>query len=117
MNRKTDPNQRLRLPSYGKQLVALRKAGYVPAQNIVLALDWDLGAIFPRVVVPNDIPTQQIDLSFIAGLEVLIAYRRAQAYRVNELVERALEFQPLALHACNVEGIWSFIKMGSEVKE
>lgn len=115
MSGQTNPRQCLRLPPYGKQLVTMRTAGQVPAQNIVLALDWSLGAIFPRVVIPENLQIQQINLGFIAGLEVLIAYRRAQAYRVNELVERALEFHPRALHACNIEGSWSFIKMGSEV--
>ncbi|MDO9120896.1 MAG: hypothetical protein Q7U31_03850 [Anaerolineaceae bacterium] len=115
MSGQTDPLQRLRLPPYGKQLVAMRKAGQVPAQNVVLALDWSLGAIFPRVVIPDALQIQQIDLSFIAGLEVLIAYRRAQAHRVNELAQHALQFHPKALYSCSTEGIWSFIKLGSEV--
>jgi len=115
MNGQANPRQRLRLPPYGKQLVAMRKAGQVPSQNVVLALDWNLGAIFPRVVIPEDLQIQQIDLSFIAGLWVLMAYRRAQASRVNELAQHALQFHPKSLHACNVEGGWSFIKMGSEV--
>ena len=115
MSGQTNPRQCLRLPPFGKQFAAMRRAGQVPVKNMVIALDWNLGAIFPRVVIPDDLPVQQTDLAFIAGLEVLIAYRRVQAHRVNELAQHALQFHPKALHSCSTEGIWSFIKMGSEV--
>lgn len=106
-------SQRLRLPPYGKALAAMRRAGQVPAQDIVIALDWNLGAAFPRVVVPDDLPVEKIDLSFIAGLWVIIAYRKAQAYMVGTLAQHALRFQPKALQTINIDcGAVAYLKLG-----
>ena len=103
----------LRLPAYGKTFCAMRRAGQVPAQDVVIALDWNLGAAFPRVVVPEDLPAEKIDLSFIAGLWVIIAYRKAQASRVDALAQRALQFQPKALQTINVDcGAVAYLKLG-----
>jgi hypothetical protein len=92
----------------------MRKSGQVPAQQmVVISLDWRLGAFFPRVVIPDDRQIQQTDLSFIAGLWALIAYRQIQAHRVNELTQHALQFHPNALHALNVDkACVTFVKLG-----
>lgn len=103
----------LRLPPYGKALAAMRRAGQVPAQDVVIALDWALGKAFPRVVVPDDLPIENIDLTFIAGLWVIIAHRTSQAFRVDELVQHALRFQPKALQTVNIDcGTAAYLKLG-----
>lgn len=43
MSGQTNPRQCLRLPPFGKRFAAMRRAGQVPAQNMVIALDWNLG--------------------------------------------------------------------------
>lgn len=106
-------SQRLRLPPYGKELAAMRQSGQAPAQDVVVALDWTLGKVFPRVVVPEDLPAEKIDLSFIAGLWVIIAYRAAQASRVDALAQHALRFCPKALQTINVDcNAVAYLKLG-----
>jgi hypothetical protein len=66
---------RARLPAFGRKLLALRRQGLVPACRVVVALDkWKHGRSYARVVVPEDTEPNELDFSFLAGLDVELVW-------------------------------------------
>jgi hypothetical protein len=81
-------NQGRRRPAFGRALAEAQREGYsVPW--LCLALDWNTGGGFPRVVIPADMVLLELDLSLVRGLDCLVAHR-------NNLV-RALDVAEIAL--------------------
>lgn len=78
------------LPAYGRDLVALQRAGKNVA-ILCISLDWRLGRALPRVVVPPDLSATDLDLSFVAGVVCYVAHIGEQ--------ERALDVAEAALLA------------------
>ncbi len=92
-----------RFPAYGKQLMAMRVAGQVPPNSVVVAFDWDLYRAFPRVVIADDVPMDGLELRYLAGLDVMLSYRDKDADRVLELAQAILRVNPRSLLAFHVE--------------
>jgi len=63
----------MRLPAYGRDLIALQKTGRNVAW-LVISLDFALGRALPRVVVADDIGIGELDLRCVAGLECTVAH-------------------------------------------
>ena len=42
-----------RLPAYGKQLTAMRRAGKIPARMVIVTFDWELARAYPRIVIAD----------------------------------------------------------------
>jgi hypothetical protein len=77
-----------RLPAYGRELLVAQRQGYgVPW--LCIALDWNLGRAFPRVVIPADIQADEIDFSLVAGLGCMVAHR-GETIRALDVAEAAL---------------------------
>lgn len=77
-----------RLPAYGRELVAAQHAGRnVPW--LLIALDWNLGRAFPRVVVTPDTPAHELDLRLVLGLGCMVAHR-GESSRALDVAEAAL---------------------------
>lgn len=77
-----------RLPAYGRALLDAQRQG----QNVAwlcLALDWELGQAFPRVVIPASTPAREIDLRLVRGLPCLVAHR-GETSRAFDIAEAAL---------------------------
>lgn len=77
------------LPAYGRDLLALQRSG----RNVtwlVVSLGFDLGRAMPRVVVPNDMQLDTLDMSLVDGVSCLIAHedQRSRALDVAEIVMR-----------------------------
>lgn len=88
---------KLKLPAFGREVLALREAGQRIGLLVVSVHDWRAGADLAkrenvaRVVVPPDLPPEGCDLSLVCGLDVLVcgvegaahdmAIRGACAYR------------------------------------
>jgi len=89
-------------PAYGKQLMQQRLAGQVPS-FVVVAFDWNLGRAFHRIVIPDDIAPDDIELRFLAGLDVTLAYREKHSSRVPELAQAILQANPRILNAFAVD--------------
>lgn len=88
-----------RFPAYGKQLMELRLAGNVPPNFVVVAFEWDIGRIFPRIVIAEPIPCVELELRYLAGLDVMLTYRDKDAARVMELAQAILRVNPRSLLA------------------
>ena len=104
-----------RLPPYGKQLMAIREAGKVPAKTVVVSFDWDLARAYPRIIIPADVTPAEIEFRFLAGLPVQITYRNKDAHRVDEVAQEIAKVNPcfLATFAFDLAGTgnaWTILK-------
>ena len=86
-------------PAYGKQLMNQRLAGQVPPNSVVITFSWNIGRAFPRVVIADAVPPDTLELRYLAGLDVIIAYRDKDASRVHELAQSILAVNPRILQA------------------
>lgn len=77
-----------RLPAYGRALLDAQRQGYsVPW--LCIALDWNLGRAFPRVVVTPDTQAHELDLRLVRGLGCMVAHR-GESRRALDVAEAAL---------------------------
>ena len=63
-----------KFPPYGKQLDQLRRKGLIPCLRVIVSTSWGLGAAYPRIVIPDDIPIVNLNFSYLAGLSVQIVH-------------------------------------------
>jgi hypothetical protein len=81
-------NQHRRLPAFGRELVDAQRKGLNVAW-LCIALDWNLGRAFPRVVVPVDIQARDLDMRLARGLGCMIVHR-GEASRALDIAEVTL---------------------------
>jgi hypothetical protein len=99
---------RKRPPAYAKDLIQARKLGLVPARSgyghICVALGWrdKRSGGLPRLVVPDDLAVEEVDLTCLAGLDVLLTYSAAQASRAVEMVEALFAAHVASVTAMNM---------------
>src|SRR5665647_413732 len=91
-----------KFPAYGKKLYEQRLAGRVP-NGIYVTFEWNLAAAFSRIVITEDVPLANVELCFLAGLDVTLAYRDKDASRVSELAQAILKTNPRILNAFAVD--------------
>jgi hypothetical protein len=104
-----------RMPAYGKQIMELRLAGKMPKGIVMVTFGWALAEVYTRIVIPDDVPTDQLNFYYLAGLPVQIVYYRKDAHRVNEVTEAILRIGPswlatLALDLIDTGNAISIIK-------
>ena len=77
-----------RLPAYGRAILDAQRQGFnVPW--LCIALDWNLGRAFPRVVVTPDTPAHELDMRLVRGLGCMVAHR-GETSRALDVAEAAL---------------------------
>ena len=86
-----------RMPAYGKQFMAMRQAGKMPSRRVMVTFDWDLAQAYPRIVIADDTPVDQLNFNYLAGLPVQVVYRRKDAHRVNDVIDAVLKINPSCL--------------------
>lgn len=62
------------VPAYGKQLAEARAQGLTVRTSLIVALSWNLGRAFPRLVVPEELDVAGADFSMVAGLDCIVAH-------------------------------------------
>jgi hypothetical protein len=92
-----------RFPAYGKQLLALRRSGKVPARMVIVVFDWGLAQTYPRIVLTDDISPAEINFSYLAGLPVQIVYRSKDTDKIHAVVEEILKVNPCFLSTFAVD--------------
>jgi hypothetical protein len=92
-----------RLPPYGKQLMALRKAGMVPIRMVVVCFDWDQAKAWPRIIILPDAAPESLDFRCLAGIPVEIVYKNKDAHRIDALVQEIMQVNPCYLATLGVD--------------
>ncbi|PTR07115.1 hypothetical protein C8R32_10871 [Nitrosospira sp. Nsp5] len=85
------------MPAYGKQFMAMRQSGKIPGNRVMVTFDWDLGKAYPRIVIADDTPADQLNFNYLAGLAVQVVYRRKDAHRVSGVINAILKVNPSCL--------------------
>ncbi|ARO87950.1 hypothetical protein EBAPG3_009325 [Nitrosospira lacus] len=93
---KLNPNYK-RIPAYGKQFMEMRRSGKVPSKRVMVTFDWDLAQAYPRIVLADDTPADQLNFSYLAGLPVQVIYRRKDSHRVSGVIDSILQVNPSCL--------------------
>lgn len=78
----------MKLPAYGRDLINLQKTGR-NLSWLVISLGWDYGKSVPRLVVPDDTPVSELDLSMLSGIECTVAHR-GKSNRALDIAELAI---------------------------
>lgn len=98
-----------RLPPYAKPLANARRQGLMPRMkgfgHVAVVLDWQNTATagLHRIVVPRDMPLEELDLTCLRGLQVLLTYRQADAHRVEAVVDAILKAGAQWVEAANLD--------------
>ena len=92
-----------KFPAYGKQLMTFRNAGRVPPNSVVATFEWSIGRMFPRIVLAEPVPFDSLELRYLAGLDVTLAFREKDASRVLELAHAILRANPRSLLAFAID--------------
>ena len=77
--------------------MTMRKSGRAPSLRVMVTFDWELAKAYPRIVIPDDTPAEELNLGFLAGLPVQVVYRRKDAHRVSALIDAILGVNPSCL--------------------
>lgn len=98
----------------------------VPGNNvIVVSLDtWQYGKAYSRCVVPPDLDPAELDLCFVAALDVILVFepQRTAIERRDALIRELLKCRPTTLRVCAMGDVirWTWIKsraVGIELEE
>ncbi len=92
----------MKLPPYGKQLMEMRNRGEAPREVFVVT-DWNLARNLTRVVVPDDFPLADIELRYLAGIDVNLVHHAHDAARALTIARAILNARPRLLNAFNVD--------------
>ncbi len=90
-------------PPYGRILDDYRRNGLIPAQRVIVTTDWELGKVFPRIVIPAAVNVQQLNFTYLAGLSVQIVHHSDEANLVSNLIDEILKVKPKILTVFNFD--------------
>jgi hypothetical protein len=81
----------------------------------MVTFGWEIAKAYTRIVIPEDVPTEQLSFYYLAGLHVQIIFHRKNAHRVNDVAEAILKINPswlatLALDLIDTGNAISIIK-------
>ncbi len=92
-----------RYPPYGRKLEKIRQDGLIPSNRVIVSTRWSLGAAYPRIVIPIDIPVANLNFSYLAGLSIQIVHCNNETKLVIGLIDAIVEVKPIALTIFNYE--------------
>lgn len=80
----------------------MRQRGETP-RDVVVSTDWNLGRYFTRIVVPDDLPLEGVELRYLAGVDVTLVHHTYNAARALSIAKAILTVRPRILNAFNVD--------------
>lgn len=92
-------------PPYGKKFVDLRRRGLIPLRRVIVAFDWSIGKMFPRIIITDDTPVTGLQFNYLVGLHVQVAYSDRDAAILPELVNEILTIKPATLSVLNMSAV------------
>lgn len=81
-------------PAYGKKIMKLRQSGKIPSQIIMVVFDWEIAKSYPRIVIPDEVPIEKLEFTYLTGLPVQIVYYDKDAHRIDVVVQAILKVNP-----------------------
>lgn len=93
-----------RFPPYGKKLDDLRRRDLVPTLRIVVATDWRIGKLYPRIIVTPDQAVQNLRFDYLAGLHVQIAHFDHDIH-IDDLITEILSIHPATFTTFNLDAV------------
>lgn len=103
INNPQQNNNIKKFPPYGKQLDELRQKGLVPVLRVIVSTDWNLGAAYPRIVIPADAKPDLLQFRYLAGLHVQIVHHAGETELVSGLIDEILKVKPRILTLFNFD--------------
>lgn len=94
-----------RFPAFGKQFDALRQKGLIPDKRVIVAFDWNIGKLFPRIIIASDVPASNLQFRYLAGLHVEVVYYDRDAAILPALVDEILKIRPASLSVFNMSAV------------
>jgi hypothetical protein len=94
-----------KFPPFGKQLDELRRKGLIPAKRVIVATDWSIGKIFPRIIVTPDAPVANLRFNYLVSLHVQIVHYDHDSQILESLITEILSIQPESLSAFNMSAV------------
>jgi hypothetical protein len=94
-----------RFPAFGKQLDDLRKQGRIPAKRVIVAFDWRIGKLFPRIIIMPDAPVTKFQFRYLAGLHIQVAYHDRDAAILPALTDEIMKIHPASLSTFNLSAV------------
>ncbi len=94
-----------RFPPFGKKINYLRRHGMVPRLRIVVATNWEIGKLFPRIIVSPDKDVHGLRFDYLAGLHVQIVYFNRDESILADLITEILAVRPATLSAFNIDAV------------
>lgn len=94
-----------RYPAYGKKLDDLRKRGLTPTKRVIVATEWKIGKLYPRIIITPDSPVNNLRFNYLAGLHVEIVYFDRDESILTDLIAEILAIKPATLSAFNMDAV------------
>jgi len=98
-------NYTKKFPPYGKQLDELRRNGLIPARRVIVTTDWNIGKLFPRIILPSDVPVTNIRFNYLTGLHVQIVHYDQDLHILEDLITEILSIRPASLSTFNMSAV------------
>lgn len=94
-----------KFPPFGKQLDELRRKGLIPAKRVIVATDWSIGKIFPRIIVTPDVPVTNLRFNYLVSLHVQIVHYDHDSRILESLITEIQSIQPQSLSTFNMDAV------------
>lgn len=92
-----------RYPLYGRLLEKKQQAEMLSATKVLVPTRWELGLVYPRIVIPNDLSVANLNFSYLAGLSVRIVHCNNETQLVIDLIDAIVAVKPSVLTIFNYE--------------
>lgn len=97
----TDYNKKF--PPYGRVLDEIRRKNLIPLLRVICTTDWELGAVYPRIVIPQNAKPERLEFRYLAGLSVEIVHHDGEDQLVKGLADEILKVKPKSLISFNYD--------------
>jgi hypothetical protein len=98
------PSHHKIFPPYGKKIDEIRRAGMMPALRVIVSTRWEIGKAYPRIIVTGDMPMQNVEFKYLAGLSVQIVHFNSDGF-IDELVDAIRCCNPWQLCLFNMDNV------------
>ena len=94
-----------KFPPYGKKLNHLRRSGLIPTKRIIVTTAWEIGKVYPRIIITPDSPVNNLQFNYLVGLHVQIVYFDRDESILDDLITEILAVKPATLSAFNMDAV------------